>query len=91
MKIKAVKLELPVDPKRLAEVVGKSIRGIELGKAGVYKFTNKVNGFYIGSSIFLVNRLFTGYLGSKLGNRVIDLAKDTGLDKFYLELYLIPQ
>ena len=30
-------------------------------------------------------------MGPKLGNRVIDLAiKDIGLDKFYLELYLIP-
>jgi len=91
--LKPVKLELPVDSKSLVEVVGKNTRGTEIGKAGVYKFTNKNNGFcYVGSSISLANRLSTGYLGPKLGNRVIDLAiKDIGLDKFYLELYLIPQ
>lgn len=93
MKIEPIKLELPVDSKRLAEVVGKYIRGTDIGKAGVYKFTNQVNGFcYIGSSISLANILSTGYFGPKLGNRVIDLAiKDIGLDKFYLELYLIPK
>lgn len=52
-----------------------------------------MNGFcYIGSSISLANRLATGYLGPKLGGRVIDLAiKDTGLNMFNLELYLIPE
>ncbi|GAA5133768.1 hypothetical protein GCM10023339_69810 [Alloalcanivorax gelatiniphagus] len=92
-KIKGIKLDLPVDPARLAEVIGKYVHGTGTGKAGVYKFTNKINGFcYIGSSVSLANRLSTGYLGPKLGNRVIDTAiKDSGLDKFYLELYLIPR
>ena len=92
-KIEPIKLELPVDANSLAEVVGKYAGYGSIGKAGVYKFTNKMNGFcYIGSSISLANRLATGYLGPKLGGRVIDLAiKDTGLNMFNLELYLIPE
>lgn len=66
MKIKPVKLELPVDSKSLIEVVGKYTGGIELGKGGAYKFTNLNNGFcYVGSYVSLANRLFTGYLGPK--------------------------
>ena len=63
------------------------------GIAGVYVFTNKTNGYsYVGSSISLSNRLMTGYLGPKLGNRKIDLAiKDAGLDSFYLDLYILPK
>jgi hypothetical protein len=46
----------------------------------------------VGSSISLSNRLATGYLGPKLGNRKIDLAiKDAGLDYFYLDLYILPK
>nr|ATI20231.1 GIY-YIG endonuclease [Juglanconis oblonga] len=54
-------------------------------RPGVYKITNKINGLcYIGSSVSLANRLSTGYLGPKLGNRVIDLAiKGIGLEKLY--------
>lgn len=92
-KIHPIKWELPVDPNNLTKVIGKYVRDGSIGKAGVYKFTNKMNGFcYIGSSISLANRLATGYLGPKLGGRVIDLAiKDTGLNMFNLELYLIPE
>lgn len=37
-----------------------------LGKAGVYVFTNKINGFcYVGSSIQLANRLTHDYLENK--------------------------
>ena len=89
--IKPLKFELPVTDSSLVELIGKYTRN-GLGKAGVYKFTNKDSGFsYVGSSISLANRLFVGYLGSKLGNRVIDLAiKESGLERFYLEIYLIP-
>lgn len=92
-KIEPIRLELPVDANSLAKVVGKYVRDGSIGKAGVYKFTNKLDGFcYIGSSISLANRLATGYLGPKLGGRVIDLAiKDTGLNMFNLELYIIPE
>lgn len=92
-KIHPIKWELAVDPNNLTKVIGKYVRDGSIGKAGVYKFTNKMNGFcYIVSSISLANRLATGYLGPKLGGRVIDLAiKDTGLNMFNLELYLIPE
>jgi hypothetical protein len=92
-KIEPIKWELPVDANSLAKVVSKYAGYGSIGKGVVYKFTNKMNGFgYIGSSISLANRLATGYLGPKLGGRVIDLAiKDTRLKMFNLELYLIPE
>jgi hypothetical protein len=67
--------------------------GGETGVAGAYVFINKTNGYsYVGSSISLANRLSTGYLGPKLGNRKIDLAiRDGGLDSFYLDLYILPK
>jgi len=51
---------------------------------------SKTNGYsYVGSSIYLANRLSTGYMGPKLGNRKIDLAiTDAGLDSFNLDLCL---
>lgn len=63
------------------------------GKPGAYMLINKDNGFkYVGSSISLANRLSVGYLGPTLGKRVIDLAtKEAGLERFYLEIYLIPE
>jgi hypothetical protein len=50
------KFNLPVD-KSFTEFVGKYERGNGKGKAGVYMFTHKQNGYnYIGSSISLANR-----------------------------------
>jgi excinuclease UvrABC nuclease subunit len=47
----------------------------DLGRPGVYVFTNKLNGHcYVGSSISLANRLSTGYFGPVLGKRKVDLA-----------------
>jgi len=89
-----VRLELPIEDKDvLVKLVGKYARNGVRGIAGVYVFTNKTNGYsYVGSSISLSNRLATGYLGPKLGNRKIDLAiKDAGLDSFYLDLYILPK
>jgi hypothetical protein len=90
--IKPVKFNLPVD-KSFTEFVGNYERGKGKGKAGVYVFTNKQNGYnYIGSSISLANRLKTGYFVPNLQNRVIDLAiKEVGLNQFYLSVYLIPE
>lgn len=61
-------------------------------QAGVYKFTNKVNGFsYIGSSVQLANRLTHAYLGNRLGKRKIELAlQDLKLESFYLDVYILP-
>lgn len=72
---------------------GKYVRSGERRLAGAYIFTNRVNNFcYVGSSISLANRLFTGYLGPNLGQRKIDLAiKDGGLDTFFIDIYLLPQ
>lgn len=90
--INPVKFDLPITDSSLVDLIGKYTR-TEFGKVGVYKFTNKENGFsYVGSSISLANRLTVGYLGPNLGNRVIDQAiKELGLDKFYLEIYLISE
>lgn len=90
--IKPISFNLPVDSS-FKELMGKYTHGKETGKAGAYKITNKKNGLsYIGSSISLVNRLFTGYFGPNLKNRVIDLAiKEIGLDKFQLDVYLLPE
>jgi hypothetical protein len=91
--ISPIRLELPASSSKLAEYVGNYSSKGESKKGGVYVFTNKLNGFcYVGSSISLSTRLNTGYLGPVLGNRVVDLAiKDTGLENFYLDLYIIPQ
>lgn len=60
--------------------------------AGVYKFTNKTNGFcYIGSSVQLANRLTHGYLGNRIGKSKISLAiQEFKLDSFDLDIYAIP-
>lgn len=86
------KFNLPVD-KSFTEFVGKYERGNGKGKAGVYMFTHKQNGYnYIGSSISLANRLKTGYFVPNLQNRAIDLAiKEEGLSQFSLSVYLIPE
>jgi hypothetical protein len=87
-------IELPVEDKdELVKLVGKYVRGGKTGVAGAYVFTNKTDGCcYVGSSISLANRLATGYLGPKLGNRKIDSAiRDGGLDSFTLDLYILPQ
>jgi NADH-ubiquinone oxidoreductase chain 3 len=93
-KISPKRLELPIkDKDALVEIVGKSGSNVKIGVPGAYIFTNKKNHFsYVGSSIFLANRLSTGYLGPKRGSRKIDLAiKDAGLDSFYLDLYPLPK
>ena len=91
MNIKPVRFELPVSDSSLKELVGKYEHRAP-GKPGVYMLINKDSGFkYVGSSISLANRLFIGYLGPTLGKRVIDLAiKEAGLDRIYLDIYLIP-
>ena len=92
MNIKPVRFELPVSDSSLKELVGKNVHKTP-GKPGAYMLINQDNGFkYVGSSISLANRLSVGYLGPTLGKRVIDLAiKDVGLERFYLEIYLIPE
>lgn len=92
MNIKPVRFELPVSDSSLKELVGKYEHRAP-GKPGVYMLINKDSGFkYVGSSISLAYRLFIGYLGPTLGKRVIDLAiKEAGLDRFYLDIYLIPE
>lgn len=62
--ITPVRLELPVlDKDDLVKLVGKYVRKGEMGVAGAYIFNNKTNGYcYVGSSMFLANRLSTGYL-----------------------------
>jgi hypothetical protein len=74
-----VRFELPLTDSSLVELIGKYLHKGQ-GKPGAYMFINKDSGFsYVGSSISLANRLSIGYLGPKLGNRVIDLAiKEAG-------------
>lgn len=91
--IKPNRLELPVkDKDDLVKLVGKYTRNGEVRVPGAYTFTNRNNNFcYVGSSISLSNRLATGYLGPKLGNRKIDLAiKEAGISNFFLDIYILP-
>lgn len=91
--IKPHRLELPVINKDdLVKLIGKYKRNGELGVPGAYIFINRKNNFcYVGSSISLANRLATGYLGPKLGNRKIDLAiKEAGIRNFCLDIYIRP-
>jgi hypothetical protein len=91
--ITPVRLELPIkDKDTYIKLVGKYVRNGDRGISGAYVFTNKNNKYsYVGSSISLANRLSTGYLGPKLGNRKIDLAiTNAGLEQFYLDLYILP-
>jgi group I intron endonuclease len=61
-------------------------------KAGVYIFTDKIDGYsYVGSSIRLGKRLMHAYLGNRIGKRKIELAlKELKLESFYLDLYILP-
>nr|YP_009262005.1 NADH dehydrogenase subunit 3 [Chrysoporthe austroafricana]AMX22080.1 NADH dehydrogenase subunit 3 [Chrysoporthe austroafricana] len=61
-------------------------------KAGVYIFTNKLNGYcYVGSSTQIAVRLLNNYLGNNRKNRKIDIIlKELKLDNFYLDVYILP-
>jgi len=89
--------KLPLDNIERAyfrEVVGITKRGIN-SNAGVYIFTNKINGKrYVGSSLTLSSRLSDDYLrkGKILGQRAIELAiKKYGLSNFKLEIYIFSE
>lgn len=84
------------------EVIGITKRGIN-SCAGVYIFTNKINGkHYVGSSLTLSSRLSDDYLRKGIrppkiyfwgpgggGGRAIELAiKKYGLSNFKLEIYI---
>ena len=73
------------------KVVGITKKGIN-SNAGVYIFTNKINGKrYVGSSLSLSSRLSDYYLrkGKIYGPRAIELAlKKYGLENFKLEIYI---
>jgi group I intron endonuclease len=91
-----VSFELPLENSdKFQNTVGEFLPKGGLGKAGVYVFTNKINGFcYVGSSIQLANRLKHDYLENKKGKgtRKIDLAfKEFDLDSFNLDIYVIPE
>jgi len=66
-----------------------------MGSAGVYLFTNKINGDrYVGSSINLVTRLKNGYFGKLpvIGQRKIEVSiRKYGLVNFNLDVFLIPR
>lgn len=88
------RLDLPLKNKEdFVKLVGKYARKGEPKISGAYVFINKISGYsYVGSSIALHNRLSTGYLAPKIGNRKIDLAiKCEGLTSFYLDLYVLSQ
>lgn len=78
----------------LPSQVGKPLRKGE-GSAGVYLFTNKINGDrYVGSSINLAARLKNGYFGKLplIGRRKIEVAiRKHGLANFNLDVFLIPR
>jgi hypothetical protein len=77
----------------LPELIGKPSKKGE-GKAGVYLFTNKINGDrYVGSSINLAMRLKRGYFGKLpiVGQRKIEVSiREHGLANFHLDAFLIP-
>lgn len=81
------KLSLPL-------LLGKALSGGE-GSAGVYLFTNKINGDrYVGSSINLVTRLKNGYFGKLplVGQRKIEVSiREHGLANFSLDVFIIPK
>lgn len=90
--IKPVILNYPFEL-ALPLVVGKELREGK-GSAGVYLFTNKINGDrYIGSSINLASRLKNGYFGRLpiVGRRKIEVSiREHGLANFSLEVFIIP-
>jgi hypothetical protein len=75
-------------------LLGKPLRK-GLGSAGVYLFTNKINGDrYVGSSINLVSGLKNGYFGKLpvIGKRKIEVSiRKDGLANFNLDVFLIPR
>jgi len=86
---------LPLSEEDYAEFINAAGRYTGKGgedKAGVYIFTNKINGHsYVGSSIQLGKRLMHAYLGNRVGKRKIELAlKEFKLESFYLDLYVLP-
>lgn len=91
--IKPVSLNYPFELS-LPTIVGKSLRK-GVGSAGVYIFTNKINGYrYVGSSINLAARLKNGYFGKLpiVGRRKIEVSlREHGLVNFNLEVLLIPR
>lgn len=74
-------------------VLGKALRA-GIGSAGVYLFTNKINGDrYVGSSINLASRLKNGYFGKLpiIGQRKIEVSiRKHGLANFNLDVFIIP-
>jgi hypothetical protein len=90
--IESFRLRYPFD-ESLPKFVGKPLKSGK-GAAGVYLFTNKINGErYIGSSINLASRLKNGYFGKLpiTGQRKIERAiREYGLANFYLDVFLLP-
>lgn len=94
--IKPVRFNLPLgnnDLTLLSELIGTTGQILN-SKPGAYVFTNKINGYtYVGSTVSLANRLFKNYfkiVGQD--NRIIIKAiKETGLENFTLDVYLIPK
>ena len=92
--LKPVRFDLSsADKTELKNLIGKYVYKDDLGRPGVYVFTNKLNGHcYVGSSISLANRLSTGYFGPVLGKRKVDLAlTETKLESFFIDLYILPE
>lgn len=91
--IKPIILNYPFEIS-LPLLLGKSLRNGG-GSAGVYLFTNKINGDrYIGSSINLVSRLKNGYFGKLpiIGQRKIEVSiREYGLSNFNLNVFIIPR
>lgn len=90
--IQSFSLDYPFDIS-LPLYVGKPLKNGE-GSAGVYLFTNKINGErYVGSSINLASRLKNGYFGKLplVGQRKIERAiREYGLANFNLDVFLLP-
>lgn len=90
--IKAISLNYPFE-QSVHTQIGKALRNGE-GTAGVYLFTNKINGDrYVGSSINLATRLKNGYFGKLplVGQRKIEVSiREHGLANFNLDVFLIP-
>lgn len=91
--IEPCKYELPIKLP-LTQLFGKHRGGnssLLEAKPGVYKFTNKVNGYtYVGSSLTLASRL-SEYFRYNLKNRDVELAiKEYGLANFELEVWFLP-
>lgn len=92
MTIEPIRLKLPIDTIEFTKLLGKPVRNYKMGKAVVYVFTNtEGGGRYVGSSLFLSNRLNSGYFRVNKGKRPIESAiKEVGLDNFTLDIYLLP-